>query len=145
LAQGARHEPQVLANIAPSVGQRRVAQAFMVVLVVIFGATWPFRYIQLPRVDALLPAVAGALCVVDTVASALLFAHFSILRHWALLIIASGYLFSALMVFAHALSFPGAFTPNGFLVVGAGLQSAVWIYWIWHAGLNLSFIGMRCL
>jgi signal transduction histidine kinase len=145
LAQGARREPLVLANIAPRVGQRRMAQAFMFVLVVVFGATWPFRYIQLPKVDGFLPAVAGALFVADIVASALLFAHFSILRHWALLIIASGYLFSGLMVFAHALSFPGAFTPNGFLVVGPGLQSAVWIYWIWHAGFNLSFIGYALL
>jgi signal transduction histidine kinase len=145
LAQGSRHEPQVLANIAPSVGQRRMALTFMFVLLVIFGVTWPFRYIQLPKVDGFLPTVAGALFVADGVAAALLFAHFSILRHWALLIIASGYLFSGLMVFAHALAFPGAFTPNGFLVVGPGLQSAVWIYWIWHAGLNLGFIGYALL
>jgi hypothetical protein len=90
LAQGASREPQVLANIEPSVGQRRVAQAFMLVLVIVFGATWPFRYVQLPTVDSFLPAVASALLVADTVASVLLFAHFSILRHWALLIIASG-------------------------------------------------------
>jgi signal transduction histidine kinase len=139
------HEPQVFANIAPSVGQRRMAQVFMLVLVAIFAATWPFRYTQLPKVDSFLPAVAGALCVADGVASVLLFTHFSILRHWTLLIIASGYLFSAVMVFAHALSFPGAFTPNGFLVVGTGLQSAVWIYWIGHAGLNLSFVGYALL
>ena len=144
-AQGPRLEPQVLANIAPSFGQRRLAQAFMFVLVILFGATWPFRYVQLARVDSFLPAVAGALAVADTVASALLLAQFSILRHWALLIIAIGYLFSALMVFAHALAFPGAFTPSGFLVVGTGLQSAVWIYWIWHAGFILSFIGYALL
>jgi hypothetical protein len=36
------------------------------------------------------------------------------------LVLASGYLFSALIVIPHALTFPGAFSPEGFL--GAGLQ-----------------------
>jgi signal transduction histidine kinase len=66
-----------------------------------------------------------------------------VLRQWALLVIASGYLFSALIVVAHALAFPGAFTPTG--VLGAGLQSAVWLYWFWHSGLPLAIIGYALL
>src|SRR5687768_7211117 len=34
--------------------------------------------------------------------------------------------------------FPGAFTPTG--VLGSGLQSAVWLYWIWHSGLPLAIM-----
>src|SRR4051812_8774155 len=88
-------------------------------------------------------AFAAALFVSDCVTAALLFAQFSILRQWALLVIASGYLFSALIVVAHALTFPGAFTPTG--VLGSGMQSAVWLYWCWHAGLPLAIAGYALL
>jgi signal transduction histidine kinase len=58
-------------------------------------------------------------------------------------VIANGYLFSALIVVAHALAFPGAFTPTG--VLGSGLQSAVWLYWFWHSGLPLAIIAYALL
>lgn len=136
-------EPQVLANIPPTPGQRRIARAFLLALLVILLGTWPFAAIHLPEVDAFVPTLAAALFVSDCVTAALLFAQFSILRQWALLVIASGYLFSALIVVAHALTFPGAFTPTG--VLGSGLQSAVWLYWFWHSGLPLAIIGYALL
>jgi signal transduction histidine kinase len=136
-------EPQVLANIPPTSEQRRLARAFLLALLVFLLVTAPFAEIRLPEVRAFVPTLAAALCVSDCVTAALLFAQFSLLRQWALLVIASGYLFSALIVIAHALAFPGAFTPTGLL--GAGLQSAVWLYWFWHAGLPLAIIGYALL
>jgi signal transduction histidine kinase len=136
-------EPQVLANVPPTPGQRRMARAFLLALLVILLGTWPFAAIKLPEVDAFVPTLAAALFISDCVTAALLFAQFSILRQWALLVIASGYLFSALIVIAHALTFPGAFTPTG--VLGSGLQSAVWLYWFWHSGLPLAIIGYALL
>jgi signal transduction histidine kinase len=136
-------EPQVLANVPPTPGQRRMARAFLLALLVILLGTWPFAAIKLPEVHAFVPTLAAALFVSDCVTAALLFAQFSILRHWALLVIASGYLFSALIVIAHALTFPGAFTPTG--ILGSGLQSAVWLYWFWHSGLPLTVIGYALL
>jgi signal transduction histidine kinase len=135
--------PQVLANIPPTAGQRRIARVFMLALLVILLGTWPVATIKLPEVEAFVPTLAAALFVSDCVTAALLFAQFSILRQCALLVIASGYLFSALIVVAHALAFPGAFTPTG--VLGSGLQSAVWLYWSWHAGLPLAIIGYALL
>ncbi|HEV3485989.1 MAG TPA: MASE4 domain-containing protein [Vicinamibacterales bacterium] len=132
-------EPQVLANVPPTPGQRRMARAFLLALLLILLGTWPFASIRLPEVDAFVPTLAAALFVSDCVTAALLFAQFSILRRWALLVIASGYLFTGLIVVAHALAFPGAFTPTG--ILGAGLQSAVWLYWFWHSGLPLAVIG----
>jgi signal transduction histidine kinase len=144
LAPGSRAiDPQVLANVPPTAGQRRIAHVFMLGLLVILLATWPVATVKLPEVDAFVPTLAAALFVSDCVTAALLFAQFSILRQWALLIIANGYLFSALIVVAHALAFPGAFTPTG--VLGAGLQSAVWLYWFWHSGLPLAIIGYALL
>jgi len=136
-------EPQVLANTPPTPGQRRMARAFLLVLLVILLGTWPLAAVKLPEVDAFVPTLAGALFVSDCVTAALLFAQFSLLRRWALLVIATGYWFSALIVVAHALAFPGAFTPTG--VLGAGLQSAVWLYWFWHSGLPLAVIGYALL
>jgi signal transduction histidine kinase len=136
-------EPQVLANIPPTPGQRRTARVFLLILLVILLGTWPYAAIHLPEIDAFVPTLAAALFVSDCVTAALLFAQFSILGEWALLVIASGYLFSALIVVAHALAFPGAFTPTG--VLGSGLQSAVWLYWFWHAGLPLAIIGYALL
>src|SRR6476659_7244699 len=88
-------EPQVLANIPPALGQRRMARAFLLALLLLFFGTWPFAAVKLPEVDAFVPALASALFVSDCVTAALLFAQFSMLRQWALLVIASGYLFSA--------------------------------------------------
>jgi signal transduction histidine kinase len=136
-------DPQVLANVPPTPAQRRMARAFLLALLVILLGTWPFAAIKLPEVDAFVPTLAAALFLSDCVTAALLFAQFSILRQWALLVIASGYLFSALIVVAHALTFPGAFTPTG--VLGSGLQSAVWLYWFWHSGLPLAIIGYALL
>jgi signal transduction histidine kinase len=136
-------EPQVLANVPPAPGQRRMARAFLLALLVILLGTWPFAAVKLPEVHAFVPTLAAALFISDCVTAALLFAQFSILRQWALLVIASGYWFSALIVVAHSLTFPGAFTPSG--VLGSGLQSAVWLYWFWHSGLPLAIIGYALL
>jgi signal transduction histidine kinase len=136
-------EPQVLANVPPTREQRRMARAFLSALLVILLVTWPFAAVRLPEVHAFVPTLAAALLVSDCVTAALLFAQFTILRQWALLVIACGYWFSALIVVAHALAFPGAFTPTGAL--GSGLQSAVWLYWFWHSGLPLAIIGYSLL
>jgi signal transduction histidine kinase len=136
-------EPQVLANVPPTREQRRMARAFLSALLVILLVTWPFAAVKLPEIHAFVPTLAAALLVSDCVTAALLFAQFTILRQWALLVIAGGYWFSALIVVAHALAFPGAFTPTGAL--GSGLQSAVWLYWFWHSGLPLAIIGYALL
>jgi signal transduction histidine kinase len=123
-----RGEPQVLANIPPSIGQRRKARIFVLALLAILAITWPFATVKLPEIRAFVPSLAAALFVSDCVTAVLLFGQFSILRQWALLVIANGYLFSALIVVAHALAFPGAFSPSG-------------LFGFWHSGLPLAIIG----
>src|SRR5205823_601074 len=72
------------------------------------------------------------------VTSALLFSQFAITRQRALLVLAIGYLFSGFIILPYGLTFPGVFAPTGLL--GAGLQSAVWLYIIWHMSSPLSVI-----
>src|SRR5207302_10746616 len=79
----------------------------------------------------------------DSITAVLLFAQFSILRSRAILAISSGYLFTALMLIPWMLTFPGVFAPGGLL--GAGLQSTVWLYILWHAGFPTFVIAYALL
>jgi hypothetical protein len=51
---------------------------------------------------------------------------YSIERRRTLLVLASGYLFTSLIVIPWALTFPGLFAPTGLL--GPGLQTTAWLY-----------------
>jgi signal transduction histidine kinase len=122
-----------LTSLSPGQAQRRLAVAVVLALLgAFFMAAGPLSTIQLGRIDAFVPAYATAMFVNDSITAILLFAQFSILRSRALLVIASGYLFTALLVIPWLLTFPGAFTPGGLL--GAGLQSTNWLYILWHGG-----------
>src|SRR5258706_11822845 len=126
-----------LASLSPSKGQRRLAVAVVLALLgAFFMAAGPLSTIQLGRIDAFVPAYGTAMFVIDLMTAVLLFAQFSILRSRALLVIASGYLFTALIVIPWLLTFPGVFTPGGLLA--AGLQSTNWLYILWHAGFPTS-------
>jgi signal transduction histidine kinase len=129
----------LLATLPPSKGQIRLALGVVLALLVALAFTIPFTNVQLPRIDAFIPAFETAIAFNDLVTAALLFAQFSILRWRSLLVLANGFLFTALIVVPHALTFPGAFAPTGLL--GAGLQSTAWLYYFWHAGAPLAVIG----
>ena len=129
----------LLATLPPSSAQVRLALAVVVVLFVAFAFTIPFTNAQLPRVDAFIPALETAIVFNDLITAVLLFVQFSIVLWRSLLVLASGFLFTALIVVPHALTFPGAFAPNGLL--GAGLQTTAWLYYFWHAGSPLAVIG----
>jgi signal transduction histidine kinase len=123
----------ILASLSPSRAQRRLALAVVLALLAAFFITiGPHSTIQLGRIDAFVPAYGTAILVIDSITAVLLFAQFSILRSHAILVIASGYLFTALIVIPWMLTFPGVFTPGGLL--GAGLQSTNWLYISWHGG-----------
>jgi signal transduction histidine kinase len=132
-------EPHILlASVPPTRGQRRLAFAIAIGLIAAFVVLVPFANIELPPISAFIPTLETALLINDLLTSALLFAQFSILHQRALLALASGYLFTALIIVPHALTFPGAYSPAGLL--GAGSQSSAWLYIFWHAGLPLAVI-----
>jgi signal transduction histidine kinase len=134
----------ILSSLAPSPGQKRLALAVVLLLVFAFLAiVGPLATVQLPRVNAFIPIYSTAMLVTDSITALLLFAQFSILRSRALLVISSGYLFTALMVIPWLLTFPGVITATGLL--GAGLQSTVWLFMMWHAGFALSVIAYALL
>lgn len=102
------------------------------------GAVAPFAATPLPRFSAFIPFLNATILVTDLITAILLFAHFSIYRSPALLVLASGYLFTSLIVIPHALTFPGTFSPTGLL--GAGPQTTAWLYIIWHFGFPAALL-----
>ena len=128
----------LLASLPPSQGQRRLALGIVFAILIAFFITAPFTNIQLPRIEPFIPIVATTVMINGVITSVILFAQFSIVHRQSLLVLASGYLFSALIVIPYSLTFPGLFAPTGLL--GADLQSTVWLYIIWHVALPLSVI-----
>jgi len=119
--------------------ERRRALIVLVVSAVIFAALAPFAQVGLEPVPAFIPIYESALVMNDTITAVLLFGQYRILRSRALAVLASGYLFAALMTAGHALSFPGLFSSAGLL--GAGPQSTAWIYMFWHSAFPLFVLG----
>lgn len=144
MARRLTHERQVFLSTLPAgPGERRLALTVMVVSATAFLASAPFARVPLAPVWAFIPMYESALVVNDLITAVLLFGQFGFLRSRALLALASGYLFTAFIAVAHALTFPGLFSPTGLL--GAGRQSTAWLYMFWHGGFPLIVIAYALL
>ena len=135
-------EPSI-ATMRPTLRQRRLAYTVVAILAIGFGAVAPFASDQLVRIDSFVPTIQAIIFVTDFTTAILLFSQFSILGSRELLLLASGYLFSALIVIPHTLSYPGAFAPKGLLV--SGLQTTPWLYTFWHFGFSAVVLVYACL
>src|SRR5215470_3654642 len=122
---------------------RRLALAVLAVSFAMFAAAAPFARIQLTPVWAFVPSYQSALAINDLITAILLYAQFPAFRSRGLLLLAGGYLFTALMAVVHALTFPGLFAPTGLL--GAGPQTTAWLYMFWHGGFPLLVLGYAWL
>jgi signal transduction histidine kinase len=134
----------ILSAVSPGLAQRRLALAVMFALILASLITiGPLSTFQPERIDAFVPAYASALFVTDSITAALLFAQFSVVRSPALAVLASGYLFAALIVIPWMLTFPGVFAPDGLL--GAGLYTAQWLYNLRQLGFPMFVIAYALL
>lgn len=125
-----------LIKLQPSSRQNRVALAAVAALAVAVAAVAPFAATPLPRSAAFIPFLNATILVTDLITAILLFVQFSISRLRGLLVLSGGYLFTALIVIPHALTFPGAFSETGLL--GAGVQTTAWLYIFWHLGFPIA-------
>ena len=125
--------------MAPTVRQRRLTLVLAAVVLLATGIIAPFGAVQLQRIDGFIPATESVIVITDLFTAVLLFSQSRIVGSRGLLLLASGYLFSALMVLVHLLTFPGAFAPSGLL--GARLSTTAWLFIFWHLGLPVSVIG----
>ena len=122
---------------------RRLALAVGIASAAIFLALAPFAKTPLAQVPAFMPLYQSTLVVNDLITALLLYGQFRIMRSQALLALASGYLFCALMAVFHLLSFPGLFAPAG--LIGAGPQTTAWLYFFWHGGFPVFVVAFALL
>ncbi len=108
-------------------------------VLVAFAVVAPFSGRQAAALNAFFPSLDAIVLVTDLITAVLLYAQFSISRSRSLLVLASGYLFTAFIVIPHALTFSGAFSPTG--LFGAGLQTGSWLFIFWHIGFAAALLG----
>jgi signal transduction histidine kinase len=130
--------PVVIAAMPIGVRERRIAFGIIIIVAIIDAITIAFGNLQLARVDSFIPVIQTVMCVVDLVTAALLFAQYAIHPMRAVLAVASGYLFSGFFAFMQTLAFPGAYSPSA--LIGDGINSAAWIFVLWHTTFPLSLM-----
>src|SRR5262249_36785033 len=131
-----------LATASPTLRQRRAAFVVVVLQFVACAVVAPFPT-HLPRIDTFVPVLLTIIVVADFITAVLLFSQTTIVASRAILILANGYLFSALIVIPHALTFPGASGSKGLL--GGGIQSSAWLNVFWHFGFLAAVAGYAFL
>ena len=132
-----------LSTLPATARDRKIAFAVVAASAIFFAAALPFCRLPLPQVPAFVASYQSALAICDLITAILLLSQFSLLRSRALLILASGYLFTAVAAVVHALTFPNLFATTGLL--NAGPQTTVWLYVIWHGGFPLFVLGYALL
>jgi signal transduction histidine kinase len=118
--------------------QVRVIFAVVVVLIIALAVTAPYAAQATHGTEILLPAYAAADFVVEITTAALLFAIFQVRRAAPLLILAAGYLLSAMLVVPWALTFPGVFSSLGW---DYGLQPTAWIAAVRRIGFAAAVVA----
>ena len=134
----------IVSSLPPGLKQKRLAFAVVLAFVIAGLVTMgPLSSVQPRRIDAFIPACVSAMFVINAIIAVVLFSQFSILRSRALLVIASGYLFTALILIPWIATFPGLFTTGSLIAIG--LQSTGSLYVFWHAGFALFVIAYALL
>ncbi|HEY6897966.1 MAG TPA: MASE4 domain-containing protein [Rhodocyclaceae bacterium] len=123
--------------------ERRRAMLVVLVSAAIFLAAAPFAQVPLAPITAFIPIYESALTINDLITAALLFSQFGIMGSPALLALACGYLFTAVMTVFHLYSFPGLFPVGG--LPGSGSQTTAWLYAFWHGGFPLFVVAYALL
>jgi signal transduction histidine kinase len=129
---------RALAIVPAPIGAQRCALAICIALFGAFCALVPFAGTPLPRIEAFIPIYDSTLALNNLVAAGFLLVGFSRSRLRAVLVLAGGYLFTALVAVPHLVTFPGLFWSNNLL--GAGSQTSAWLDVFRHGGLPLIVI-----
>jgi signal transduction histidine kinase len=121
----------------------RLAWAVVACLLLSLLLAAPFAGTALHGTEALLPAYAAAVLIVDVIAATLLLAQFAVHGLVALLVLAVGYLLSGLAVVPWVATFPSVFSETGLL--GAGLQTTALIAAFRRIVFPLALLGYAIL
>lgn len=98
----------------------------------------PFVRMQLPPSPAYQAVLFGPVICFELMTVFVLYSQYRVTRSPAILAVAAGYWYSALMTGAYLLTFPGIASREG--LFGASPQSAEYVYIFWHAGFPLAIL-----
>jgi signal transduction histidine kinase len=130
-----------LSNMPATPQQRRIVFAIAALLLAGFGIAAPFGGAKLPQFVSFNPTVEAMVFVNDLVTAIFLFSQYAISRSRAILALAIGYFYTALIVVPYALAYPGAFTG----LLNTGPQSSAYLYYFWIVGTPLGAIPYALL
>src|SRR5690242_824756 len=96
------HERDIFLSTMPAGrGDRVAALAVVGISVILFALAVPYARVRLPHVPAFVASYQSALALNDLITAVLLFSQFAALRSRALLLLSSGYLFTASAAVIH--------------------------------------------
>lgn len=127
-----------LFDTPPSRAQIRLSVAIVLMLLALLPVTTAIGDVRLGQYDVFIPMVDAVTALTDLIIATLLYVQASVFRSRALTVLASGFVFTALILVPHALTFPGAFAPDGLL--GAKISTTAWLYNFWRAAFPLAAI-----
>jgi signal transduction histidine kinase len=128
-------EHSTVSSLPPSAAQIRLAIAIVLsILIVAVLVMGPLSSVRTRPIAAFLPMYLMAMFLCDSITAILLFAQFAISRSCAVLVLATGYVFTATTLLPYSLTFPGVFAPTP--VIG-GLQTTAWFFDLWHVGFAM--------
>ena len=125
-------------DTAPDRREIRLGLIMVALLFAAFLVILPIRDVRLPEVSAFVPTIDSIMFIGDLIAATLLYGQGSLFQSRALIVLATGYLISAQLLVAHALTFPGAFSPNGLL--HAGINTTAWIATVQRMAFPIAII-----
>src|SRR6476620_5462386 len=133
----------ILSSLPPSKAQTRLALAVLLgILAIVWIVTGPLAHVRTSPVPAFLPIYVTTMIATDSITAILLFTQFVILRSRAVLVIAIGYAFTALVLVPYLLTFPGLFAATGVI---DGPLSTAWFFILWRTGFPSFVIGYALL
>jgi diguanylate cyclase len=91
---------------------------------------------QWPKVAAFLPTYQTTIIIAYIVTGYLIFAQYRVTRSVALLYLSGGSFYTAAILIAQFLTFPGMFLEQGPLFGGS--QTTIWLWCFWHVGPSLA-------
>jgi len=138
-----RNESVLALEQAGSSGHRRAALTIALALTLAFLGTLAIGERQLPRITAYVPILDPLMFLSHLLTATLLYSQYSVARQRSSLALAMGFLFAALIMVPHVLTFPGDFAPTGLL--GANVDTSLWLYWFCRLGIFTAVIAYSLL
>lgn len=133
--------PLDVTRLPATLPQCRTTLVIAGLLLVAFAAAAPYGGVKLPQYVSFNPTVQAIVFATDLITSVFLFAQFRISKSRAILALAVGYLYAALIVIPYTLAYPGSFTG----LINAGPQSSAWLYYFWIDGIPVGAIAYALL